>query len=199
MPEVVAIKRELRCKICRDQRRAEIDALLLRRSQSEKDADGNRINLEYVKAKMAEWGIPNPTDENVKTHWRKHCEIVGDGTTEAQETAATAVVDAFRGGDTSGVLVNPDEALDLIITQGMAEMDARVRVDGKAGITVDHVMKAIEVKTRRKQDDGINKVLRELGAGIGNAVLRKAGAAAALPAPQPDLDLADSEVAEVDG
>lgn len=187
---VVATRTVVRCKLCSHPQRSAIDQLLLRRSDGESDEEGDRINLAYVRAKLAEWGVPNPTEENVKNHWQKHCEKVSQEVAVRNEEKAVEVIEKVKSGDTSD-LMTPDQFLDFVIAQSGAEAAMRIEADGKANITIDQGLKAIEVKTRRKADDGVNKLLTEVGKGIAGAMLKRA-----LPdgPPAADLELEGTEV-----
>lgn len=166
---VVPIKTESRCKLCKHARRGDIDALLEKRSNREKDEHGTPINLEYVLARLSEWGVANPNEDNIRAHWKRHCEVQSGEVMQRREAAATRVLDAFREGDRS-VVVDADDALDFIIAQGVEEAAARIEIEGKAGVTLDQVLKAIDAKTKRKQSEATNEVLRALSGAIETSV-----------------------------
>lgn len=160
---VLATKTELRCKLCAHPRRPEIDALLERRSKRERDEDGNNINVDYVRGRLREMGVPNPTAENIKVHWKKHCEVITSRELDVRQEAAIETVEKAKRGELE---VSADEFLDFVIAQGFAEAEARILLDGRAGVTIDQALKAVEAKTRRRQEEAQADLLRSLGGGI---------------------------------
>lgn len=161
---VIAIESQQRCKLCKHAERTAIDALLERRSKLESDGDGKRINLEYVLARFAEWGVENPTGENVKNHWKKHCEVVSEEEAEARVDAAA---DAIQQ-----ILADPDAPIDVegslrrIIALGMAELEQRVKSGLRTGVTIDHIMKASDALARRGQNEAQAELLKAIGGGV---------------------------------
>lgn len=195
---VIASKTEGRCKLCQSPHRSRIDELLYKRSRREQDAHGQQVNEQYVIRQLREWGVPNPTPDNLKVHWRKHCEVVASEELDVRQEAADAVTLAIRAGDQS-VIVGPDEALDWIVTQGMAEARARVALDGKAGITVDQTLKAIDSQTKRRSNEAQRDALDALGRGLGavfGAVARGVARESLAPVEEP-LELEAVEEAEI--
>jgi hypothetical protein len=163
---VVPIKTELRCKICKSDFRTEIDALLEQRSNRESDEQGNRINLQYVQEKMIEYGVKNPTLDNVNAHWKNHCEV---GSAEAITAAQSAQLDALEELLAGGEHANLDEALRTIVTLGVAGFREKV-AKGMNPITVDHVLKAAAELTRRSHNEAQQDLLTSLIGGIGQAL-----------------------------
>jgi hypothetical protein len=163
------IRSEQRCKICASPDRAEIDSLLELRSTLGKLEDGTRVNGDYVLKRMGELGIRNPTIDNIKLHWKNHCEVVDDALAEQLEGAAGRALEALDSGGT----VDADAALDRIVAVGMAELEEKIRNGQKTGIGVDHIMKAIDSKTRRGHSEAQSELLRSLGGGISD-VFKKA-------------------------
>lgn len=182
---VVPTKTELRCKLCTSDFRAEIDALLEQRSKREFDAEGNRINEQYVMEKCIEWGIRNPTSDNLKNHWAKHCEV---GSAEAVTAAQSAQLDALEELLAGGDHANLDEALRTIVTLGVAGFREKV-AKGMNPITVDHVLKAAAELTRRSHNEAQEDLLQSLIGGIG---------AALQPANKPK-QIEDSTVIDMEG
>ncbi len=163
---VVPTKTELRCKLCTSDFRTEIDALLEKRSNREFDEAGNRINEQYVMERCIEYGITNPTSDNLKNHWAKHCEV---GTAEAVTAAQTAQLDALEAILAGGDHANLDEALRTIVTLGVAGFREKV-AKGMNPITVDHVLKAAAELTRRSHNEAQQDLLESLIGGIGEAL-----------------------------
>jgi hypothetical protein len=182
---VRAIRQEQRCKLCKTPHRDEIDRLLLLRSQRASLDDGTPVNGEYVRARIAELGVENPTAENLTTHWKRHCEVVSAAEEKEIEMAvesllATVTLDELKGMTTA-------ERLDLLEMQGYLELQARLKRTGKTGLTTDQLLRIAELKQRQKQNEDQRRFLGALGAGIVGAI----GAAVKpqLPAPaHPDLD-----------
>lgn len=163
---VIQIKTELRCKVCSSDFRKEIEDLLEKRSNREYDEQGNRINEQYVLEKCAEYGIRNPTIDNIKNHWRKHCET---GSSKVIEAAATAQLDALEKVLAGGEHANLDEALRTIVTLGVAGFREKV-AKGMNPISVDHVLKAAAELTRRSHNEAQEDLLQSLIGGIGAAL-----------------------------
>jgi hypothetical protein len=159
---VIAAKTEPRCKLCRHPERAAIDALLEVRSNRGKDADGNVVNLDYVLAKLAELGVENPTEENCKTHWKRHCEVVTQREVERQEEVFAEAIERFNGGER----VDPDELLEFVIFHGKLDAESRLLQSGTAGITIDQALKAVDGKTKRKHNEAQTAILGALGEGL---------------------------------
>ena len=174
------IKTEFRCKLCKSPHRGEIDELLLQRSNRVQLPDGTRVTGDYVKAKLVELGVENPTHENLTSHWKNHCQVV-DAAEEAEITAqvesllATITLDELKSMSTA-------DRLDLLEQQGYLELQARLRKTGKTGLTTDQLLRIAELKQRQKSNEDQRRFLGALGVGIGLA-MEKAFQAPQLPAP----------------
>jgi hypothetical protein len=59
----------------------------------------------------------------------------------------------------AGERVNADDALDFVIALGVTELEARLQREGRSGVTVDQLVKAIGEKTRRKSSDAQRELL----------------------------------------
>lgn len=181
---VLAIKTEPKCKLCQHPERAAIDALIEQRANREKDADGNQINLEYVLARLIEWGVVNPNEDNIKIHWRRHCQRQTDqAVVAAIDAQLGAAQKLLEGGEHADV----DDTLRTILTLGRADLEARV-ARGERVITVDHMLKAVAELTRRDHNQAQQDLLGALTMGIG----------AALGPAKPVKELAGAEVVEVE-
>lgn len=183
---VVPIKTEPRCKLCSHSEREFIDKLLLRRSEREKDEKGHAINLEYVLDVFREIGVVNPTEDNIKGHLKNHTRFELERVVEEQEKARGEV--AKRKGP-----VSIDDFLDRIIQLGESDLEVRLEQTGKSGVTVDHALKAAQIKSQRRQDEATKQLLGGLGAAIGAAVVGKA-----LENAKPQPELADVEIEEAE-
>lgn len=156
------VKTEKRCKLCQSSHRSGIDALLELRSQGLDGADGKRVTEAVVIAACVEWGVLNPTKDNLTAHWRRHCERIDEEIAVKIDEA----VEASLAKLDSGTSVDPDYALDRVITVAMAEMEERIAQGQRSGVTVDMALKAIEAKTRRGHAESQSELLRALGGGI---------------------------------
>lgn len=165
---VRAIKDERRCKLCRNEHRAEIDALLELRSNAGKlpEPDGRRATLGVVLEQLIAWGVENPTKENITGHFKNHCQLVGAETMAAVDNAVTTALATLEAGGK----IDPDTALDRIVLLGMAEIEAKVANGQLSGIPPDLVIKAIQVKTQRGASDAQSELLRAVGHGIAGAI-----------------------------
>jgi hypothetical protein len=163
---VVILKNEPKCKICSSDFRTDIDDLLLLRSKRQHDADGNRVNEQYVLEKCAFYGIRNPTLDNIRNHWKLHCSVES---TEVIEAAAGAQLKALEEVMAGGEHANLDEALRTIVSLGVAGFKEKV-AKGQNPITVDHVLKAAAELTRRSHNEAQEDLLSSLVGGIGAAL-----------------------------
>lgn len=165
---VLHVKVEPRCKLCRHSRKEDINALLEQRSLRRADEDGNRVNLKYVLARFAEWGVENPTAENVKVHVQKHIEFVEDSVQVQALAAGQAKAKALARNAASHVDV--DENLRWIVSVGRAEIEERISQGQRSGITTDHILKATSELTRRAHNEAQHELLGALVGGIGHAL-----------------------------
>lgn len=163
---VLAIKTETKCKLCVHTHRPEIDAWIERRSNREVDTDGVRINLEYVLEKMRGLGVENPTEENVKNHWQKHCARTADTTVVATKTAAAEALIKILSGE---VTVDVNRDLDRLWAIGLAEIEARIAAGERSGITPDVLLRVAQEKTRRAHNETQADLLTALTGGIAAA------------------------------
>ncbi len=161
---VRAIKTVTLCRICSADKRPEIDALLEKRSKSEKIGE-KRVTLEYVQAAAAEWGVADLSKQTVTGHWKNHCEVIGDKAAEAIDTAAVEKIKRLMQGD-DGAKLDADEVLDWIVAIGAAELEEKIKQGQRSGVTPDMMLKAIDAKTRRGHAEAQSDLLRGLGGGI---------------------------------
>lgn len=164
---VLALKTEPRCKICRSAHREEIDALLERRSKLESDADGKRINLQYVLARLTELGVPNPNEENIKSHWgrQKHSFIISEAEEKEQATALDDLKSEMLATlDASDGTVDGD--LRAIFKLGMHRIRGRIMRGEDPGVSVEHALKASAELTKRRDNEVKQELLGALTAGI---------------------------------
>lgn len=178
------VKSEQRCKLCKTPHRAEIDQLLLLRSNRAVLDDGTPVNANYVRAKALELGVENPTHENFTSHWKNHCQVVDRN----DEEEIAAAVESVLGELTPDELreLTAADRLELLEIQGMLELQARLKRTGKTGITIDQLIRINELKQRQKSNEDQRRFLGALGAGLTAAIggaLRKE-----LPPAHPDLE-----------
>lgn len=191
---VLAIQSVKACKLCSHAERLAIDALLEKRSRRETDSDGNNINLEYVLRTLGEWGVRNPTEENVKNHWKKHCEMIDEAEaatnaaeasvlTEAQLKVARRVLgDAVLAGDETAT---PEQLLELQRALFPLEVVDRIRAGRPLGITWDQLDRGINTQTRRAQEEKADELVRMLAAASGTAIAAQGRAIEALASGSP--------------
>lgn len=162
---VLATKTVPSCKLCRHERRTEIDALLERRSLRQKDDQGQTINAEYVFSVLREWGVENPNQDNLKIHWKKHCEVVSEKEVEdvekaldALQTEMLAIIEASDG--------TVDGDLHAIRKLGMQRIKQRILQGQDPGVSLDHLLKADAELTKRQDNESKHALLSELTGGI---------------------------------
>jgi hypothetical protein len=198
---VIALKTELRCKLCKHPDRAYIDELLSKRSQRLTDpVTGAQINLDYVLDALRELGVSNPTEENVKNHWKKHCSLVDDAEAEAEERRegelqeeAVRIFERVLGPDWRDRSPGPDQVLELQRALWAHKLHLELR-DGKLpDITQDQILKNVGEQSRRRQDEAARELLGSLTGAIGAAMVKTV-----LPKPEPVLELEPADYVEVD-
>jgi hypothetical protein len=167
---VTRLKTEPKCKLCQHPKRDDIDALLERRSQREKDENGVLINGDYVLAVLAEWGVVNPTKENIGVHWRKHCERITGGKGEeidaGQQAALEELIEILQSGEYAD---NMDGQLERLWDLGLAEVKRRIMRGDSSGITLDQMRWIAGERTRRRDNESRNDLLTALTQGIATA------------------------------
>jgi len=193
---VVIVRDAPRCKLCRAAKQfghpadSEVNLLLERRSNREKDGDGAQINADYVFARYVEMGIQNPNLENVKAHL-KHIEFVHESLVarEQQDQAEAERQVREELSETSGADV-ADQIIDFELKVYLAKRRIQAERGDIDAATVDQVRALISEKTKRKHNDAQDELLKGLAAGVGGFIsktLVKAVAPALEPAPEPDV------------
>ena len=170
---VVVLKTELKCKLCKHPRRADIDALLEKRSRGEKDAEGNRVNADYVIARLREFGVQNPSIDNIRAHLGQRGNNAHTGfVTEAEEEAAKAEADELLQKLAAGEIehVDPDEIIRFQLTRYYLREVQKAANGDPSDLTHDQARALIGEATKRKQNDAQNALLGALAGGIGKAV-----------------------------
>ena len=160
------------CKLCKHPRRSEIDELLLLRSQKARDPVTKKLThtADILRERLAsEFGVENPTLENLAMHWKKHCEVVSDAEV-ADVTAALdehnaellAIIDASDG--------TVDANLRVIHKLSMARIRGRVLRGEDPGVSVDQGLKAVGELTKRQDNEAKNELLTALTGGIVDSI-----------------------------
>jgi hypothetical protein len=168
---VIARIHEPRCKICSHPRRVEIDALLEKRSQRIRDPETKKLlySRDIVIKTLLEWGITNPTPDNVDRHWQKHCEVVSDAEAtslqDALNAASQEMLDIINARDGS---VEGD--LHAIRAMSMARLRQKALRNEDVGVTVDMGLKATTELTRRASSEAARDLLSTLAGGISKAL-----------------------------
>jgi hypothetical protein len=192
---VQKIKHEKRCKICASPHADAIDALLLKRSKREKDAEGKTVNLDYVLAAMTEYGIENPTLDNVKGHWKNHRQVVSEEEVAEQTERLNEAIQQLESGEFE--FEDVDEGLRFFFSVGMKDLKRKVAAGELSGITHDHLLKAAGEITKRRQNDAQQELLRALGGGIQQVFTKALGGGEQQPQIEQG-EVIDAEVVEVE-
>ena len=195
---VLPVKTEGRCKLCQSPRRADMDALLEMRSLGLEDDAGARVNLDYVIERYAEWHDgAKLTKDNCTGHFKRHCQLVEPDVVDSLEAAerhldnaALAIIERVLGPDRHEKTPTVDEMLELQRALYLVELEAKALAGAPLGLTHDHAFKAADTSTKRKQEEATSIVLRQLGAGIGQALL----GAAVKPKELPEGDIIEGEI-----
>lgn len=184
---VLPLKTEPKCKLCSHPNRGEIDALLEKRSNGESDDKGRRFNADYVLEILAGWGVKNPTLENIKNHWQKHCEVVSATEAAEVENALSelnqemlAILDESDG--------TVDADLKALWKLGMKRLRGKILRGEDPGVTLDHQLKASAELTKRAHNESTRELLGTLGAGL----------AAALSQPPQPKQIEGAEIIDVE-
>jgi hypothetical protein len=185
---VQAIKSEARCKLCKNPARAEIDQLLLKRSLRERNESGEPINLAYVLRALAhDYSVANPTEENVKGHWKNHCRTVSEQDAEAQEADFEEQYEKYLRGEFE--FEDVDDGLRFLWSMYVREQKQKAAKGESLGLTHDHGIKFADSMTKRKSAEATQELLGALGGAIAASAQRQIeGAPAALPEAAEDAE-----------
>lgn len=169
MTRVLIRRHEGRCAVCKS-RAEEFNVWLARRLDGDTEG-GKRITWDYLAETVAPILLGSKVDKrSLRRHFDNHCEVVSEE--KAEEVAALddereGLVGSMLDRVKAGEKFDPDDALDFVIVLGVTELEARLKREGKAGVTVDQLVKAISEKTRRKSSDAQRELLGHLGGAIG--------------------------------
>ena len=172
------IKTEPKCKICCSSHRAEIEDYLAIRSDGGSitldDGSEQRVTEDFIfRIAPERWGF-HLNRNNIGTHFKKHFQK-GDPKRleQTQKEAVDELVEKLQSGELAKR--STEEFLDLLITLGFE----RASFDPKA-VTLDHALKAVAEKTKRKQNDAQEELLMTLGRSVEASVKR-------IPLPEPPV------------
>lgn len=201
---VLAIGSHPRCKLCSHTQRPAIDALLEMRSRRQTDEKGENVNLDYVLRVLTEWGIENPNEDNVKNHWKKHCQLVDEadaakieGEADALTEARVAVWERIFGEDWMTGSPTPEQILEWQRAEYLFTQYARVKAGKETGISHDQLDRAINTTTRRSSEEKADSLVKMLGEATGTALVNLSAAKRAEAEAAVDVEV--SEEAEVVG
>ena len=184
---VLALKTEPKCKLCSHPNRAEIDVLLEKRSKGEFDDKGRRFNADYVLEILGGWGVVNPTLENLKNHWKKHCELVS-----AEEAEQVASQLSELNAEMLAILDESDGTVDAdlraMFKLGMKRIRGKILSGNDPGVTPEMSLKAAGELTKRAHNESTRELLGTLAGGL----------ALALAQPQQPKQIEGAEVIDVE-
>jgi hypothetical protein len=175
---VVVVRTSRRCKFCTHPRRMEIDAELEIRSRlnGQPDDAGVVHNWEYVKGRLLELGVENPTEDNVKSHWGNESKHSYPVTEEEAAMVAVeagklteeqlAVVERVLGPDWREVTPTAEQILELQRALFPFELVDRIKAGKPLGITWDQVDRGINTSTRRSSDERAADLVSSLAGAI---------------------------------
>lgn len=165
-------KNEPKCKFCRHEHREQIDQLLLARSMHQKDpATGARINLQYVLDALTGLGVENPTEENCKTHWRRHVEVVDAAAADEMNAAVEEMYGELIAA--APTHLSASNVAEWQIKLWMAKELARLRSGEGPSVTTDQSQTAQKILQAEKS----NEETRQLLGGVAGALSQVFGPA----------------------
>lgn len=151
----VATETAPRCKLCQNAHRTEIDELIALRSQRLKKTP-------EILVQLAEWGVENPTADNLKMHLKNHVELV---TPEEYSQRADDVDEVFTqilGDGWQNRVPTPDEANELVRALAVRDLYRKAKEGKGVGLTADHLLKSVAEATKRKSDERVGGLLGTL-------------------------------------
>lgn len=172
---VRATKTEPKCKLCRHEKRDEIDAILELRSKLTRDPVTKELiwTAPKVLAQLAEWGVENPTEENIKTHWKRHCEVVSEESAAADDAAALEAFKKLLTGEAGHA--DADEMLRLVVSIWGAKVAEQIARGEVPNITTEQMLKAQAELTRRSTSETQHQLLTMFAQGMTQAAQLKGG------------------------
>ena len=160
------------CKLCKHDRRSEIDELLLKRSLKTRDPVTKQLThtADIIRQLLADdFGVENPTLENLAVHWKKHCQVVTDAEVadvakalDEHQEELLAIVDGSDG--------TVDSNLRVIHRLSMARIRGRILRGEDPGVSVDQGLKAVGELTKRQDNEAKHELLSALTGGIVDSI-----------------------------
>lgn len=167
---VQVLKTEPKCKLCVHPRRAEIDELLELRSNLTRDPVSKQLiwTASAVIQQLAEWEVVNPTEENLKVHWKKHCAKVSAESVVGATNAGLELYEKLKSGEAQHA--DPDENLRLINSLWRAQMEEAMARGEVPKVPHDVMLKAIAEQTRRSSSETQHELLTMFVGSIGQGI-----------------------------
>ena len=142
-------KTEPRCKICMHPKRLQIEQLLVMRARGERyGPEQKKVTYPYVIELAQElWGL-RLTEENIENHEARHFQVK-KAIKRAKERVANASDKLQKEAVVAEILqeYGAEGAVDQIWAMGLRN----IFEDDGASITVDHTLKALDMKLKRSQ------------------------------------------------
>jgi hypothetical protein len=168
--KAIPAKNEPKCKLCRHDRREHIDQLLLARSMRQTDpATGQQINLQYVLDALRGLGVENPTEENIKVHFRRHVEVVDSAAADEMDKASEELFAELI--EQAPAHLTAANVAEWQIKLWMARELARLRSGEGPSITTDQAQQAQRILVQSRQNEAQEKLLGGM-VGVLGAALR---------------------------
>jgi len=166
---VIPTRTEEKCKFCQHEARPDIDDILLERHEG-------KLTIAESLAKIALLDVPNPNYDNMRLHFKKHCEVLSETQLAERDANEGKVSDLaqeilnmcnkeFGEGWESRPLTN-DEFLLFTRICSQHDMLLRIRRGEKTGATIDHGLKSVGEGTRRKHNESEEEMKNSIGAAL---------------------------------
>lgn len=177
---VIVARTAPRCKLCRHPRRVDIDAELDTRSRLNGRPDENGVvhNLEYVLERFREWGVENPTLDNIKNHWgneSKHSyPVTDDEAKQVEEQVAElskeqlAVCERVLGEDVLAgrATATVEQLLELQRALFPFSLIQRIKAGKPIDISWDQLDRGHNTATRRNSEEQAASLVSSLAGAI---------------------------------
>jgi hypothetical protein len=192
--KAIPAKNEPKCKFCVHPERERIDYLLLCRSKRQIDpASGQQMNGEYVRSALAALGVQNPTEDNMKNHFRKHVEVVKASLATDLERVESELYQELI--DAAPAHLTATNVAEWQLKLWMARELARLRSGEGPSVTTDQAQNAQRILVQARSDEAQRTILGGLAGALGAAFKTlPEGERKSLPSPEV---IEDAEVEEV--
>ena len=197
---VIVVKTAPRCKLCQHEKRSDIDAELELRSNlaGKPDEAGVTHNIEYVLAKFRDWGVQNPTMDNVKNHWgneKKHSYAAS-----VEEAAVRSMQEDELTEQQLQIVKRllpewPEQILELQRALFPFTVIQNIKAGKPLGITWDQVDRGINTATRRNSEEQAASLIGSLAGAIEESA-RTAGKAVDAALGKGEDDVIEAEIIE---